>query len=60
MTEAEVDADASLGDVMEVQLQLGGERGTLSFGVLDHTAPKGRMALDGSVLNCGGRQCKEL
>ena len=35
MTEAEVDADASFGDVMKVQVQLGGERGTLSFGVLD-------------------------
>ena len=35
VAESEVDADASLGDVMQVQVQLGGERCTLSIGVLD-------------------------
>ncbi len=35
MAESEVDANASLGDVMKVQVQLGGERCALSFGVLD-------------------------
>ena len=35
MTEAEVDTDASLRDVMKVEVQLGGERCTLSVGVLD-------------------------
>ena len=35
VAESEVDADASLGDVMKVQVQLGSERCTLSVGVLD-------------------------
>ena len=35
VAESEVDADASLGDVMKVQVQLGGERCTLPVGVLD-------------------------
>ena len=35
MAETKVDTDASFGDVMKVQVQLGGERSTLSFGVLD-------------------------
>ena len=35
MAESEIDADASLRDVMKVQVQLGSERCTLSVGVLD-------------------------
>ena len=35
VAETKVDTDASFGDVMKVQVQLGGERGTLSFVVLD-------------------------
>ena len=35
VAKSEVDADASLGDVLKVQVQLDGERCTLSVGVLD-------------------------
>ncbi len=35
MAKSEVDTDASLGDMMKVQVQLGGERCALSVGVLD-------------------------
>jgi len=54
MAEAEVNADASLGDVVEIQVQLGGEGGALTFGMLDETdRSEGKKRLGGIRVESG-------